>query len=154
MGRMREKQNIQNFAEESYGNKEHFYYISGLFTDQNLGLNQYISKMVKICLFNWKAKKSRCLPICHLCLPLSKEAQFKTAVSEVLLGSKYWQLEAISLIMPVTQFRKYTEILTLTVDVISWLPKYFTAFIFIYVIFFKSFMMFLQTTKIIFCYWF
>lgn len=65
-----------------------------------------------------------------LCLPLSKKAQFETAVSEVHLYSKYWQLEAISLKMPVTQFRKYTEILSLTEDAISWLPKYFTAFFF------------------------
>ena len=65
-----------------------------------------------------------------VCLPMAKKAQFKTAVSEVPLYSKYWQLKAFSLQIPATQFRKYTEIFGLT-EVITWLPKWFTAFLFI-----------------------
>jgi len=47
-----------------------------------------------------------------VCLPMSKKAQFKKAVSEVSSCNQYWQQKVFSVPTPATQFRKYTEILT------------------------------------------
>lgn len=54
-----------------------------------------------------------------VCLPMPKKEQLKAAVSEVPLYSSYWQLKAFSLQMSATLFRKYTEILGLTEEVVS-----------------------------------
>lgn len=98
--------------------------------------------MALICLFNWRAKISRCLPICHrsFCQCPRKHSS-KQQCLRYLYTANIGNWKHF-----LCKFRKYTEILALTEEVISCLPKLFTSFLFVYVIFFKTCMVFLPIT--------